>query len=303
MTNFFDTGCYNHIYKGGEQLEQVIYADVLFLIDLSMDFLSLYITASLLRIRFKSVNTVFAAVIGAVFSVLSVINKSEALLLTFAVSVVMCIVAYFGCSFKVVAKTVAVFYAVNMLLGGAMTALFNLFNLITDGKKDLLIYGELNTVSDNMPFAVFVIGVAFITVAFKVISGIFSNRSAKRCIQLLLTFGNKTEKLNAYEDSGNLLCEPLSGEPVIFLKEDAIKKVAGDRIISGLKMGKEYLSGTERQKYRLVVYHTVNGSDMCACIKPDKLVIDGKVCSAWIAIGKNLNVSEGDGIVPSSVLR
>ncbi|MBR2474535.1 MAG: sigma-E processing peptidase SpoIIGA [Clostridia bacterium] len=283
-------------------MEQTIYADILFLIDVSMDFLALYVTAFFLKIKFKSGNCILAAALGAIYSVISVIFGVDSVIAAVAVSVVMCVIAYYGNGTKTVLKSILFFYIVNMLLGGVMTAIFNVFNTITDGNTELLIYGEHNTVSDNMPFIVFIACFAAILLIFKLIKRIITASPSKVNRSVYITVGAKTERITAIEDSGNRVVEPISCEPIIFLKQAAVERLGGQRLLSALKMKDEFLNGRDRHKYRVVFYQTVSGSDMCVCFKPDKIRIDGKEASAWIAIGRSINKEGIDGIVPSSLL-
>lgn len=283
-------------------MEQIIYADILFLIDLTMDFLALYITAFILKIKFRSGASVLSASLGAIYSVFLVISRTQSIIFTVIVSVIMCLIAFFGNSLKSILKTVLVFYTVNMLLGGAMTLVFNAFNSITESEKELLIYGEVNTLGDNLPIAVFFICVGIFFIGFKAISRALSRSPSKKVIEITVCNEGKTQKFNALEDSGNKVCEPMSNEPIIFMKEKNVIKLGGEKLVSALLMKNEYFNGKDRQKYRVVFYQTVSGSDMCVCFKPQSIKIGGKLCSAWIAIGKNIKTENVDCIIPSALL-
>lgn len=284
-------------------MEQIIYADVLFLIDVSMDFLALYITAFVLKLKFRTANCILAASLGAVFSVISVILRAESLIASIAVSIAMCFIAFLGNRLLKIAEAILMFYGANMLLGGAMTAVFNLFNKLTDSDKDMLIYGEVNTVSSNMPVAVFLVGFVLILVAVKILMRIFSKAPANVPFEIYVQMDVKADIITVIEDSGNLLTEPISGEPVIFLKESTVRRLSGDETVSALKMQCGLYTHKNRGKIRVVVFKTVSGSDMCACIKPRKITVNGKDCPAWIAIGKSISRGDIDGIVPSSLVR
>ncbi len=291
-----------HCERQVKKMEQVIYADILFLIDISMDFLALYVTARIMKTRFSSGLCVLAATIGAVYSVFNVILRGENIFISFLVSVIICFVAFFGNPISLILKTLFIFYGVSMLLGGFMTLIYNLFNKLTDSNKELLIYGQINTVSESMPIAVFYIGFFLIFILIKIVFSILERRPSKALNHLCVTFGTRSAEFKVAEDSGNRLCEPISGEPIIFIKESSLKRVVGEKTLSALKMGSEFYNGSQRHRYRIVIFNTVSGSDMCVCMKADKLSLNKKLCSAWIAIGKNLKTDGVDGIVSSSLL-
>lgn len=280
---------------------QTVYADVLFLIDFSMDFLALYITAYLLKIKFKTGVSIIAAAIGAVFSVLTVIIRSSMITVAIAVSIAMCMISFIGNKPSVILKSIILFYVSNALLGGAMTFIFNLFTKLSGSSKNLLIYGEVKSVSTNMPLTVFILASGILLVLIKALMLFFKRVPSTRSVNAYITVGENKVSFILSEDTGNTLSEPISGEAVLFLSEISLKKLVPEEYISALNLGKGYYSGKCKHKFRILVYGTVSGKDTCGCFKPDQLKINGKICNAWIALGKNLN-SGVDGIVPSSLL-
>lgn len=283
-------------------MEQIIYADILFLIDVSMDFFALYLTSFFIKTRFSSGRSILAAALGGIFSVLTVVLRSSSIVLTVLVSVIMCLIAFIGNKAFVVLKSIICFYLVNLLLGGAMTAIFNVFNAISGTSKEVIIYGEVKTVGDNMPFTLFLIGCAVVLVIIRVVIKMNSRTPSLSPRKCTVTLCGRTAELTLMEDSGNTLCEPISGDAVVFLTEKAVMRLANEEYISALKLGKGYYEGKNKHKFRVVVYKTVSGSDICACVRPERMLIDGKDARAWIAIGKNLTNITTDGIVPSSLL-
>ena len=282
-------------------MEQIIYADILFLIDVTMDFFALYLTAAIIKASFKSGRSILAAGLGGIFSVATVIARGGNIPITIAVSVIMCTISFFGSRLTVIFKSVLVFYCVNMLIGGMMTVIFNIFSRLSGSSTDLLIYGEIKTVRQNMPLTVFILSAAVLMIASKIVIRVFSRSPSNRVIKCEVTLCGKKGCFNLSEDSGNTLTEPISGEPIVFLSEGAVSRVADSEYMSALKLEKGYYQGKNRHKFRIAVYGTVNGSGICACVRPDRLIIDGKDCVGWIAIGKNLDF-RSDGIVPSSLL-
>ncbi len=283
-------------------MEQVIYADILFLIDISMDFLSLYLTAVFIKVRFRTVSCIFAAVIGALFSVISVVTRSEHILLSVAVSVLMCLIAYYGSGLKTVLQTVIIFYVVNLMLGGAMTVIFNLFNKLADKGTDFLYYGNVNSIKENLPPLVFMTALAVLIIISKAVIRIYTKRPKGEIVKVSITASGKTCDFTLAEDSGNLLTEPISNQPVIFLKEASVMKFGSEELVSAMKMKEAVYNGSSKGRYRIVVYRTVSGRDMSVCFKPDSIRLGRKECSAWIAIGKNLSMSGVDGIIPTSLI-
>ena len=289
--------------KRGEALDTVIYADILFLIDISMDFFALFLTSYIIKARFYSSRAVIASVLGAIYSVISVIMRITSIPLSGAVSVLMCLVAFKGIGIRLRALSVIIFYAVNMLSGGAMTAIFNAFNKLSGGSKDVLIYGELNTVSDNMPFALFVISLAALAILAKILINLLSRRPSNTPISVDLIINGLSGTVHLLEDSGNMLIEPLSGEAIIFLKRSKTRELFGESLVNALSMKSELYQIVEKQRFRTVFFNTVSGSDMRICVRPEKISIGKEPIKAWVTISDSFNTDGFDGIIPSRLVR
>lgn len=109
---------------------QTVYADVLWLIDFSMDLLSLGIAARMVQRPAKGWRLCMAAALGGIWAVLTLAGGAEGiigLLLDFAVAGGMILIAFGRSSLFRFGLTLGSFFLVSLLLGGSMTALCNLF--------------------------------------------------------------------------------------------------------------------------------------------------------------------------------
>ena len=130
---------------------QTVYADVLFVIDFTMDFLAVYLTAEFLKRRLSVKRIVFSAMIGAFYSVMTVVLKLSSILLTLLTAIVICLTAFGKSSIRGSLHTLTVYISINFLLGGGMTAIFSFFNSKV-GEKLIMIYGDVGRVTNKMPF-------------------------------------------------------------------------------------------------------------------------------------------------------
>ena len=76
---------------------QTLYADILFLINFSMDFLTLYVTAAILRRKTSVARLSVASAIGGLYGVASVFMQGILILNIFinlAVSYLMCVIVF-----------------------------------------------------------------------------------------------------------------------------------------------------------------------------------------------------------------
>ena len=115
-------------------MNTVVYADLLFLIDFSMDFLTFYIVSRILHQKAKLIRICSASAMGGIYSVVSLGMSGKGLLslsLSIFVCFVMCMTAFLEKSPKRFSRMplyTVTFFVVSSMLGGAMTALFYLFN-------------------------------------------------------------------------------------------------------------------------------------------------------------------------------
>ncbi len=279
-------------------MKQVIYADVLFFIDMSMDFLALYVTAYLLKFKFKTRRLAIAALIGAIYSVTSVILHRDSIIYTALIAVAMCLFAYGKCAINQFFGRIVSFFAVNMLLGGGMTAVFNIFSKI-DGVQKVVIYGQVHEVNSQMPFGVYLAGFSVISLIVFGFGKLFSKKGVARHRVLTIYYGGKRSVHDVIEDSGNMLCEPMSGEPVVFLTENAVRRAFGDGMVNSLDSPDSGAMISERGKMRIVVYETVAGRDMSVCVRADKAYVGGTEYRLWFALGRAFTANGSDGIVPA----
>ena len=256
-------------------MKQVVYGDVLFIINFCMDYLSLYITSYLLRIKYKRSNVFVSAMLGSLYSLICIINSEDHILFSVLCAFIMCFVAFFGNSKKYLLYEVIVFFAVNFLLGGGMTAIFNLFNSFGNS-REILIFGELNTVSKNMPLGIFTLGFSVIAVVAMVFGRIMTKEAKNRKAIIPITVNNGTENFLVREDSGNLLTEAVSGESVIFLTESAMLRLFTQPELDAIKNIDLQKVNESNIKARILVYETVSGKELCTCIKPSKIQNDEK---------------------------
>ena len=264
-----------------------------------MDFLALYLTAQIFKLRFRSGRCVLSAALGGAYSVVSVITGFQNIFLTVMISVLMCLISFFGNKVSVLIRSIAVFYIVNLLLGGAMTFVFNLYNHVSESQKDIVIHGQLNSVGAALPFPLILISAGLLFLFPALYRCLLGKRHAQRFVSANFEHNGKRVVLNCIVDSGNNVTEPISGDPIIFICENAINRILSDNEMSAIKMQEQYYNGNERHKFRLIIYKTVSGSDMCVCIKPDRITVKGKDLQARIALGKSISGKEYDAVLPS----
>jgi len=162
-----------------------------------------------------------AAAVGSLFSVLAIIYGDGGVIyfiLCAVVSAIMCFIAYKNAGIARLATATLVLFCVGSALGGMMTAVYSL--------------GEGYSVSDGAGMGddgggTFVLLLVAATAVSAVIVGCraLKRRVGVRTVNFEVTDGGRKKRLLALLDSGNLLCEPISGRPAIIIRADRLRGV------------------------------------------------------------------------------
>lgn len=191
-----------------------MFADVLWLINFSMDFLSLYAAGKLLSLRLSAGRMSLAAGLGAVYAVAAVYFGWSGI--GGAVLTALTAVGMTALSFGIregTASFLRTFFAVwvsGALLGGIMTV----FCGFVDG-------------SSVSPPGIDVYAASVLTV-LAVIRGT-SKKLRRGYAVIRFVFGDNTYEGKALIDSGNLLHDPLSGTPVVLILAGEARTFAGEQ--------------------------------------------------------------------------
>ena len=195
-------------------METVLYADVLFLINFSMDYLSLYAASRLLALPTKAWRMLAGAILGGIYGVLSVIFFWQGIggaLLTFLLSCGIVWIAFGRCdSVRGFFRTVFSVWGIGALIGGFMTLFSGMFR------------GEM-TYSNGMDFpaAVFAV-ILFVRLA--------ARRGGRGYAEVSFDYGENSYTGRALVDSGNLLTDPISGLPVVLIRATDARSFAGNEV-------------------------------------------------------------------------
>ena len=248
-------------------MEQDVYVDILFLINLSMDYLCLYVCARILHRKIRLWRLIIASAIGGIYSVLSLfiyLNPILALIIDVAVCLVMCTIAYFERSrgFPSLLLSTFLFIGVSMMTGGCMTALFNLLN-----KLDLPL-GSLS--GDGISTYLFAL-LALIAgiISLKGGQALSRHSSVKEC-RLYMRFCGEDFELLGLSDSGNLVRDPISGKAVIFVDRETLEKKISLSFMDDFQNG-TLSSDRIHLGLRLISINTASGKAVTVAAAPEML--------------------------------
>ncbi|MCQ2436118.1 MAG: sigma-E processing peptidase SpoIIGA [Clostridia bacterium] len=277
-------------------MTEYIYGDILFVIDFSMDFLSLFLVGKLLHRKMKTWRMTAAAAVGGVYGVCSLLFDIGALpniMLDFAVAVAVCFIAFGYFGIGRLSVSVALFYGVSMLIGGVMTAVFVKIGAIYDAT-------QMPSAMNGIPLWYFAVAAVASVIISDVLSRIMKRKNEHTVSVVCVTVCGKSAILSAMTDSGNVLREPISDIPVVFIGRSAASFIS--RELTELMSDCSLLtSDGVLHGLHIIPCSTVGGRSLIAVLRPDKLTVDGVPRRAFLAIGDNESFDGYDALVPSEL--
>lgn len=258
-----------------------IYVDILFLINLLMDYTILWASARFAQIKFAQWRIISAACLGSLYSIIVLIpnfNFLSDIWSKFIVSVLMILISFVPLPLKKIGQVFLYFYLIAFVMGGTVLG---------------LIYFISNS-SVNSPFAIsslpylwllIAVGIAFYvgTGGIKFLRKTFLQELLK--VPILIRVKGQEIKIDGLVDTGNQLIDPLTGNPVIIVEYDVLKSFLPqyvDEIFSSgeeldldkiIKMSCNY-SDSEPLLIRLIPFTTIGKRyGMLLGFKPDEIYI------------------------------
>ena len=248
-----------------------VYADLLFLINFSMDFLCLYLSVRLLHLKRFVGRMLIAAAIGGLYSVIALfleVGSGLALAVDLGTCVLMCAVcaAGKGVGFGRLMLLCGTYFGISALMGGGMTALYQLLN-----RADLPL-GEVQ--GDGISAWMFLALAVVCALMALFGSRLFSRQKAMRTCIVHVRIESATWELSGLCDSGNLLCDPISGTPVIVADRSTWLQRLPEELRSLVESGgRESCTGAQAKRVRLIPMQTAQGSTLAVALLPDEIML------------------------------
>lgn len=242
--------------------EYVVYLDVFFLINFTMDYIVLKLTSIVMRKKIRKLRISAAAIFGAVYSVIIIQPLLHHLrfvtFISIAAAFVMVWLAFGFGDIVTYLKNTIFLACVSFMLGGIMNYLY----YTTDLGKHInnVLHGTSNQVVNARKF-IFITFVAYIILLFvsKVIMAY--KKELNLIVEVKLSRRGKSVVTKALFDTGNSLIEPISGNMVH---------------IAEYKILKPMLEGDESAKENICVipFHSVGEENgMLYGIRIDEMVV------------------------------
>lgn len=268
--------------------EVVIYADLLFLINFSLDYLCLFIAGRIQNRACKALRMLLASAFGGLYSFvpyLIIMPAALMLVLHILAAALICLIAFGFYDLKRFLLLCGTFAVSGALMGGLITAIYSLTSKYSDGAY---------TETDALSFCLICLLSASIALSYGLIC---KKKIHTASAELKIYIGEEKISVRMLCDSGNLVTEPFSSLPVI--------------VISAASLPPPYdmpESDLFPLPIRAIPFATSAGKSCFLGFRPDKIEIirparRPKRVDAFIGIDtEERNYSGYDGLVPTSIL-
>lgn len=210
-----------------------IYIDIVLIENLIMNYIILFTTAVVLKIKVNHIRLILASLLGAGYSIIAymgIIKVYSSIILKIILSVLIIYIAFNPQNIKKMCKDLLLFYLVSFVFGGAAFALIYIIKPQNILMKNGLFLGTY-TLKTVMLGAV--VAFCIIIGAFAIIKNKISKKDMFCEIEILIN--PKKIKTKAMIDTGNMLKEPITNVPVIVVEHILLYSCMPKEILNNLK--------------------------------------------------------------------
>lgn len=210
-----------------------IYIDVVLIENLIMNYIILFTTGLVMKIKTKHIRLILASLLGAIYSVVAyagILKAYSSIILKFILSIIIVFIAYNPQNVKKLCKTLLLFYLTSFVFGGAAFALIYIVKPQNIIMKNGLFLGTypLKTVMLGAIIAFIVIITAFSVVKNKI------SKKALFC-EIEIKINERIVKTKAMIDTGNMLKEPITNTPVVVVESALLYECIPKEILYSLE--------------------------------------------------------------------
>lgn len=258
----------------------VIYADVIFIINILMNSLILLLTAWITGAIYKLWRIILAAAVGSGYVVVSMLpnmDVSHMVICKIVMSLILVLLAFGVQSRRTILLQLSTFYLVAFILGGAVAgwlfflqnnSLFNAFSI----KLRSLSWSDLLWGSS--------LGVFLIVSVLRRI--LIRMARCQNLYQIKIQYEGRSIGITAMLDTGNGLYTTMSRKPVILVSQDAVESILSEEVILFLRGNSPemWLSNLDQctdlnwlSRIQIIPYHAIGSQSMLLAFRSECLTI------------------------------
>lgn len=207
-----------------------IYVDIIIIENLIMNFIILYATGLILKNKISFWKLLLASFIGAIYSALQYMYNTKILsniIIKIILSIVIIIIAFHPQNIKKMFKQLTLFYLTTFTFGGVATYLIYVLK-----PQNIIIKNGMyvGTYVLKVIFIGAILGTIILIVSFKM----SKNKITKKDMicKVAIKLNGKEVILDTMVDTGNMLKEPITGNPVVVVEKNSLYDVIPKEILN-----------------------------------------------------------------------
>ena len=244
----------------------IVYADILFLVNLSLNWFSLILTSKMMKLKSSTPKLLLSASIGALIGTFTVFFKNNfAIALSETASTfLMCTAAFKAYSTKEYVKMCVCLFASGATLGTSLTFLYSLL-----GDADINLHSNSDASS-----AVFILLSFALTASALIFERFLVSGKKAKSGKVFIEYNKKSIIIPFFSDSGNFLRDPISYKPAIIVEKNRISEIF-PFLLKGESsfFNSDNIPKTLHKRIRLLPTKTISGDLLMLGVIPDKITL------------------------------
>lgn len=256
-----------------------IYVDVVLLENLCMNYIILFGTGYIIRLKIKHLRILLSSLIGAIYAILAyagIFPMYANIFVKIVLSICMVYIAFYPKNIKGMVKELIVFYLVSFALGGCAFALLYIVRPQAIFMKDGVYIG---TYPIKIALLGGIVGFVVTYIAFKVVK----TRMTKNELiyDMVIKIKDKELTTKVMLDTGNMLKDPISNMPVVLVEKSILYPILPKELLENSKniLGGDFkenedINNEYRTRLRIIPFTSVGKQNgMMLGIKVDEIKI------------------------------
>ena len=255
-----------------------IYIDVIIVENLIMNYIILYATGTISKVKISYLRIFCSSLIGAIYAITEYtfkLNIYSNIIIKTILSVIIIYVAFNPQNIKKMCKQLIIFYVTTFTFGGIATYLIYVLK-----PQNIIIKNGMyvGTYVLKVIFIGAIIGTIILFIAFKQVK----SKITKKDMICKIKINGKEKTLDAMVDTGNMLKEPITGTPVAVVERTSLYDLLPKEILNNTEsiLGGDFKNIPEDikreyiPKLKIIPFASLGKQNgMLVGIKPEKIEI------------------------------
>ena len=257
-----------------------IYIDVIIVENLIMNYIILYATGTISKVKISYLRIFCSSLIGAIYDITEYtfkLNIYSNIIIKTILSVIIIYVAFNPQNIKKMCKQLIIFYVTTFTFGGIATYLIYVLK-----PQNIIIKNGMyvGTYVLKVIFIGAIIGTIILFIAFKQVKSKITKKDM--ICKIKIKINGKEKTLDAMVDTGNMLKEPITGTPVAVVERTSLYDLLPKEILNNTEsiLGGDFKNIPEDikreyiPKLKIIPFASLGKQNgMLVGIKPEKIEI------------------------------